>query len=90
MISREVGNFRKAVVQVKGKKAKVLDALDFKQYVEEGYIVYLYAPQVINIDQIDNVIRIDNDDLLDFYKKNKPILPLSITQWETLFGSNNS
>lgn len=90
MISREVGNFRKAVVQVKGKKAKVLDALDFKEYVEEGYIVYLYAPQVINIDQIDNVIRIDNDDLLDFYKKNKPILPLSITQWETLFGSNNS
>ena len=90
MISREVGNFRKAVVQVKGKKAKVLDALDFKQYVEEGYIVYLYAPQVINIDQIDNVIRIDNGDLLDFYKKNKPILPLSITQWETLFGSNNS
>lgn len=53
-------------------------------------IVDLYAPQVINIDQIDNVIRIDNDDLLDFYKKNKPILPLSITQWETLFGSNNS
>lgn len=90
MISRDVHNFRKAVVQVKGKKAKELDALDFKQYVEEGYIVYLYAPKIINLDHIENVIRIDNIDLLDFYKKNKPILPSSITQWENLFVSIDS
>ena len=41
MISRDINNPRKAVVQVKGKKAKELDALDFKQYVDEGYLVYL-------------------------------------------------
>ena len=90
MISREVCNPRKAVLQVKGKKAKELDALKFNRYVEDGYIVYLYAPEIINLNQIDNVVRIANDDLLDFYKKNKSILPLSITQWETLFEGNNS
>lgn len=89
MISRDVCNPRKAVLQVKGKKAKELDALEFNRYVEDGYIVYLYAPEIINLNQIDNVVRIASGDLLDFYKKNKPILPLSITQWETLFGSNN-
>lgn len=85
MISRDVENPRKAVVQVKGKKAKELDALDFKQYVEDGYIVYLYAPQVINVDEIENVVRIHDNDLLGFYKTNKSILPASITQWENLF-----
>lgn len=89
MISRVVDNPRKAVLQVKGKKAKELDALEFNQYVEDGYIVYLYAPKIINLNQIDNVVLIANDDLLDFYKKNRPILPLSITQWETLFEGNN-
>lgn len=89
MISRDVDNPRKAVLQVKGKKAKELDTLEFNQYVEDGYIVYLYAPKIINLNRIDNVVRIANDDLLDFYKKNKPILPLSITQWETLFKGNN-
>jgi hypothetical protein len=87
MISREIDNPRKAVVQVKGKKAKGLDALEFKQYVDEGYLVYLYAPRVINLDKIGNVVRIGNKDLLDFYEKNKLILPASITQWEDLFTS---
>ncbi|AMP67758.1 MULTISPECIES: hypothetical protein [Streptococcus] len=87
MISRDVENPRKAVVQVKGKKARELDALDFKQYVEEGYIVYLHAPRITNLDQIKNVVRIYDSDLLDFYKKNKSILPASITQWEDLFNS---
>nr|MBU5320079.1 hypothetical protein [Streptococcus lutetiensis] len=89
MISRDVDNPRKAVLQVKGKKAKELDALEFNRYVEDGYLVYLYAPKIINLNQINNVVRITNDDLLDFYKENKTILPLSITQWETLFESNN-
>ena len=87
MISREIDNPRKAVVQVKGKKAKGLDALEFKQYVDEGYLVYLYAQRVINLDKIGNVVRIGNKDLLDFYEKNKLILPASITQWEDLFTS---
>ena len=62
-----------------------LDALDFKQYVEEGYIVYLHAPKISNLDQLKNVVRIYDSTLLDFYEKNKPILPASITQWEDLF-----
>lgn len=85
MMSRDVENPRKAVVQVKGKKARELDALDFKQYVEEGYIVYLHAPKMSNLDQLKNVVRIYDSTLLDFYEKNKPILPVSITQWEELF-----
>ena len=89
MISRDVENPRKAVVQVKGKKAKELDALEFKQYVDEGYLVYLYAPKVINLDKIENVVRIGDDDLLDFYEKYKLILPASITQWEDLFTSES-
>lgn len=85
MMSRDVENPRKAVVQVKGKKARELDALDFKQYVEEGYIVYLHAPKISNLDQLKNVVRIYDSTLLDFYEKNKPIQPASITQWEDLF-----
>ena len=85
MMSRDVENPRKAVVQVKGKKARELDALDFKQYVEEGYRVYLHAPKISNLDQLKNVVRIYDSTLLDFYEKNKPILPVSITQWEDLF-----
>ena len=87
MLSRDIHNPRKAVVQVKGKKARELDALEFKQYVDDGYLVYLYAPRVINLDKIGNVVRIGDNDLLDFYEKYKLILPASITQWEDLFTS---
>ena len=85
MISRDINNPRKAVVQVKGKKANVLDALEFKQYVDDGYLVYLYAPKIINLDQIKNVIQVEDSDLLAFYEENKLIIPRSITQWEDLF-----
>ena len=85
MISRDINNPRKAVVQVKGKKANVLDALEFKQYVDDGCLVYLYGPKIINLDQIENVIKIEDSDLLAFYEENKTILPASITQWEDLF-----
>lgn len=59
---------------MKCKKAKEHDALEFKQYVDEGYLVYLYAPRVINLDKIENVVSIGDNDLLDFYKKYKLIL----------------
>ena len=59
---------------MKCKKAKELDALEFKQYVDEGYLVYLFAPRVINLDKIENVVSIGDNDLLDFYKKYKLIL----------------
>ena len=87
MISRDINNPRKAVVRVKGKKANVLDVLEFKQYVDDGYLVYLYAPKIINLDQIKNVIQVEDSDLLAFYEENKLILPASITQWEDLFTS---
>lgn len=87
MISRDINNLRKAVVQVKGKKANELDALEFKQYVDDGYLVYLYAPKIINLDQIENVIQVEDSDLLAFYEENKSILPASITQWEDLFNN---
>ena len=64
---------------MKVKKAKELDALEFKQFVDEGYLVYLYTPKVINLDKIENVVRIRDNDLLDFYEKYKLILPVSIT-----------
>ena len=85
MISRDINNPRKAVVQVKGKKANELDALEFKQYVDDGCLVYLYGPKIINLDQIENVIKIEDSNLLAFYEENKMILPTSITQWEDLF-----
>lgn len=85
MISRDINNPRNAVVQVKGKKANELDALEFKQYVDDGYLVYLYAPKIINLDQIENVIQVEDSDLLAFYEENKLIIPRSITQWEDLF-----
>ena len=85
MLSRDIRNPRKAVVQVKGKKARELDALEFKQYVDDGYLVYLYAPKIINLDQIENVIQVEGSDLLAFYEENKLIIPRSITQWEDLF-----
>ena len=85
MISRDINNPRKAVVQVKGKKANVLDALEFKQYVDDGCLVYLYDPKIINLDQIEHVIKIEDSDLLAFYEENKMILPTSITPWEDLF-----
>ena len=89
MISRDINNPRKAVVQVKGKKANELDALEFKQYVDDGYLVYLYAPKIINLDQIENVIQVEDSELLAFYEENKSILPASITQWEDLFTSES-
>ena len=85
MLSRDIRNPRKAVVQVKGKKARELNALEFKQYVDDGYLVYLYAPKIINLDQIENVIQVEDSDLLAFYEENKLIIPRSITQWEDLF-----
>ena len=85
MISRGINNPRKAVVQVKGRKARELDALEFKQYVVDGYLVYLYAPKIINLDQIEHVIQVEDSDLLAFYEENKMILLTSITQWEDLF-----
>lgn len=86
LISRDVNDVKKAVVQVKGPKAQVLDALDFKDYEDEGYYIYLYAPYIDNLEKMKNAIRISDDELYAFYTEYKTILPESITQFENLFN----
>lgn len=84
-LSRDLEKPRRAIVQVKGKKADPLDSLDFQEFVQDGYEVFLYAPMVENSQCFNNIIVITSDDLLDFYHQNKTILPASITQWEKLY-----
>ena len=86
LISRDVNDVKKAVVQVKGPKAQVLDALDFKDYEDKGYYIYLYAPYIDNLEKMKNAIRISVDELYAFYTEYKTILPESITQFENLFN----
>ena len=83
--SRRKEYLQKAVVQVKSSRySGVLDALSFKQYINDGYIVYLYAPKVENADKMKNCMQITDEELMTFYKNNKSILPDSITKWENL------
>ena len=86
LISRDVNNVKKAVVQVKGPKAQVLDALDFKDYEDKGYYIYLYAPYIDNLEKMKNTICISDKELYAFYREYKAILPESITQFENLFN----
>lgn len=86
LISRDVNNVKKAVVQVKGPKAPALNALSFKDYENKGYYIYLYAPKVDNLEEMKNVIQITTEELQAFYKEYKAILPESITQFENLFN----
>ena len=86
LISRDVNNVKKAVVQVKGPKAGELDALSFKEYEDKGYYIYLYARDIKNLEEMKNVIRISTQELQAFYTEYKAILPESITQFENLFN----
>ena len=86
LISRDVNNVKKAVVQVKGPKAPALNALTFKDYEDKGYYIYLYAPKVDNLEEMKNVIQFTTEELQAFYKEYKAILPESITQFENLFN----
>ena len=85
LISRDVNNIKKAVVQVKGPKASELNASDFKVFEEKGYYIYLYAPDIDKLEEMKNVIRISRHELQEFYREYKAILPESITQFENLF-----
>ena len=84
LFSRDKANPRKAVVQVKGGKEKTVDALDYKTFVEDGYLVYFYAPVVNNAENVKNCIVITRDQLRTFYMEYKSVLPKSITKWEEL------
>lgn len=86
LISRDVNDVKKAVVQVKGPKAPALNALSFKDYENKGYYIYLYVPKVDNLEEMKNVIQITTEELQAFYKEYKAILPESITQFENLFN----
>lgn len=83
-IHREKTQLKKAVVQVKGGTTIQLDALDYKEYSDAGYVVYLFAPYIINQEKLNNCIVISRKELLDFYNEYKTILPDSIVKWEEL------
>lgn len=76
---------RKAVVQVKGGNRTEINAENYKEFADDGYFVYLYAPKIINKDEVNNVVEITKEELLSFYKEYKEILPESITKWENIF-----
>ena len=84
-LSRDLKRVRKAVVQVKGRKAEALDALQFADFTQNGYEVFLFAPEVLNADKVDNIVVITPSELINFYENYKAILPDSITQWENLY-----
>ena len=84
-LSRDKLSSKKAVVQVKGGKSKSINALDYKPYSDDGYAIYLYAPEILNMNSVPNCIEINKDDLMSFYNEYKSILPVSITRWEKLF-----
>ena len=86
LISRDVNNVKKAVVQVKGPKANKLNASEFKAFEDEDYYIYLYAPGVKKLEEMKNVIQITTEELQEFYREYKAILPESITQFENLFN----
>lgn len=83
--SRDINDPKRAVVQVKGGRDKIIDAAEYKMYDDAGYIVYFFAPNVLNIETLKNGIWITKDELLNFYQKYKEVLPDSITKWESLF-----
>ena len=86
LTSRSVEDKRKAVVQVKSGNSAWLNALDYADYADDGYIVYLYAPHVQNAENVQNAVVITKESLRSFYYDYKEILPDSITMWETLVG----
>ncbi len=83
LISRSLTNHRKAVIQVKAGNTSI-DAKDYLEYVNDGYIVYLYARIIENSEGMEGIEIIKRIELEKFYEKYKSILPNSITMWENL------
>ncbi|HEP1784742.1 TPA: ribonuclease D [Streptococcus suis] len=84
-LSRNTDQPKKAIVQVKGRKAAPLDALQFIDFLLDGYEVFLYAPTIVNAENLNNLVVITPSELLEFYHQYKAVLPASITQWEKLY-----
>lgn len=83
--SRDRNNVKKAVVQVKGGE-RVLSVSDFKDYLDNGFEVFLYAYKYEEDMNAKNVIFISREELTNFYREYKSVLPESITKWENLFS----
>ena len=63
LYSRNLSKPGKAVVQVKGPGYKnVLSAILFKQFIEDGYVVFLYANKC-DACGLDNVVIITKEEL---------------------------
>ncbi len=84
--SRDPRNNRKAVVQVKGGNSTSINAVEYKEYADKGYIVYLYAPHIENLEQVKDCIEITREALRSFYNEYTEILPESVTRWSNLFA----
>lgn len=85
LMSRDVKDSRKAVVQVKAKE-DYIDRDLYKAYIDRGYKVYFYDGGRENKDLVSEYYYISKNELEEFYNKHKSILPESITKWEKLFG----
>lgn len=85
LMSRDVSNPQKAVVQVKAGNQINLCASEYKEFADNGYNVYLYCPHFIEDYKSDKIVHITKDTIMKFYNKHKLILPDSITKWESLF-----
>lgn len=84
-MSRKKGDKERAVVQVKASHSKI-DADDYKAFLEKGYKVFLYAKDVTNTKNNENIIVITREQLLKFYMEYKGNLPNSITKWEDILN----
>lgn len=89
LMSRKLksNNPEKAVVQVKGGNATI-NAIDYKEFYDKGYKVYLYAGGRVKSPDEDMKYKyeiITSEDILEFYMTHKRILSESITKWENIF-----
>ena len=80
-LSRDKDNPKKAVVQVKA--IPKINPYDYQDFLEKGYEVYFYDGG--RVGDIPGYRYIREEELLDFFREYKAVLPESITKWEMLF-----
>ena len=80
-LSRDKDHPKKAVVQVKA--IPKINPYDYQDFLEKGYEVYFYDGG--RVGDIPGYRYIREEELLDFFREYKAVLPESITKWEILF-----
>lgn len=80
LYSKDINNPYSVVVQVKSGEAEV-DILNYKRYIEEGKKVFLFLENQNYQFEMDGLINITREDIIDFVKENKMILPSCIKYW---------